>query len=174
MGSSDELCQSADTEARRRLGSDCPPYASVNRRWSSSSGRCPSYLERSSATRHVSTVPSLAIFRSRLKTQLWLTAVLSCPRSEIVITDTLIRLIGFVTYLLTYLLTYYCIYVNKFGKYLFKNVKNVDENVDNIVLIQCATDHVQELNKRKAFLRFSDIVSRWKFWQNFYNKMLTN
>ena len=35
---------------------DCPPYAAVDRRWPSFSGRRSSYLEQSSAARHVSTV----------------------------------------------------------------------------------------------------------------------
>ena len=86
-----------------RLGivTDYPPYAAVNRQWPSFSGRRPSYLEQSSTA--VTSAPSLAIFRSRLKTHLfrrcfpWLHRSPVVPEKCHVITDTLIV---FVTYLL--------------------------------------------------------------------------
>ena len=82
-----------------RLGivTDCPPYAAVNRRWPSFSVAAPRLPQ------HVTSAPSLAIFRSRLKTHLfrryfpWLHRSPVVPEKWHVITD---MLIVFVTYLL--------------------------------------------------------------------------
>jgi len=59
----DELRQSADCDARRRLRStsspfiaDCPSYAAVNHRRSSFPGRCCPCLEQFAAPRHVGTI----------------------------------------------------------------------------------------------------------------------
>ena len=64
---------------------DCPPYAAVNRRWSSLSGRCPSCLERSSAARHINTVTGhlpQSPQDSSLQALLPVSALLSRPMSD--------------------------------------------------------------------------------------------
>ena len=65
---------------------DCPSYAAVNRRWPSFSGRRPSYLEQSSASRHVSTVTghlSQSPQDSSLQALLSMTSPFSCRAREV-------------------------------------------------------------------------------------------
>ena len=102
----DELCQPADTEARCCLRSASTSSLVVRRTWLSTVGdrAFPVAGPRiwNSLPQHVTSAPSLAIFRSRLKTPLfrrcfpWLHRSLVVPEKWHVITDTLIV---FVTYL---------------------------------------------------------------------------
>ena len=104
----DELCQPADTEARCRLRSTTASSLIVRRTRLSTVGdrAFPVAAPRicNSLPQHVTSAPSLAIFRSRLKTPLfrrcfrWLHRSLVVPEKWHVITDTLI---DFVTYFLT-------------------------------------------------------------------------
>ena len=92
-----------------RLGivADCPPYAAVNRRWPSFSGRRPLYVEQSSAARHVSTATGHLLQLpqdSSLQALLSMTLPFSCRAREVTCHY------GHVNrfcYLLTYLLTYH-------------------------------------------------------------------
>jgi len=99
----DELCQPADTEARCRLRSAsasslivrCTRLSTVgDRAFSVAAPRIWNSLPQ-----HVTSAPSLAIFRSRLKTHLfrrcfpWLHRSLVVPEKWHVITDTLIVLL---------------------------------------------------------------------------------
>jgi len=109
----DELCQPADTEARCRLCSASASSLIVRRTRLSTVGdrAFPVAGPRiwNSLPQHVTSAPSLAIFRSRLKTHLfrrcfpWLHRSLVVPEKWHFITDTLIV---FVTYLLTALSLY--------------------------------------------------------------------
>jgi len=88
----DELCQPADTEARRRLRSASTSSLIVRRTRLSTVGdrAFPVAVPRvwNGLPQHVTSAPSLAIFRSRLKTHLFrrcfhdFTALLSSPRSD--------------------------------------------------------------------------------------------
>jgi len=105
----DELYQPADTKARRRLRSASSSSLIVRRTRLSTVGdrAFPVTATRiwNGLPQHVTSAPSLAIFRSRLKTHLfrrcfpWLHRSLVVPDKWHVITDTLIVLF---TYLLTY------------------------------------------------------------------------
>ena len=104
----DEFCPPADTEARCRLRSASASSLIVRRTRLSTVGdrAFPVAAPRiwNSLPQHVTSAPSLAVFRSRLKTHLfrrcfpWLRRSLVVPKKWHVITDTLIV---FVTYLLT-------------------------------------------------------------------------
>jgi len=71
----DELCQSEDTEARRRLRSASSPSLTVRRTRLSTVGdrAFPVAASRiwNALPRHVTSAPSLAIFRRHLKTHLF-------------------------------------------------------------------------------------------------------
>jgi len=91
---------------RLSIVTDCPPYAAVNRRWPSFSGRRPPYLEQSSAERHVSTVTghlSQSPQDSSLQALLSMTSPLSCRAREVTCHY---KHVNRFCYLLTYLLTY--------------------------------------------------------------------
>jgi len=109
----DELCHAASRHRssissafRLDIITDCPPYAAVNRRWPSFSSRRPSYLEQSTAARHVSTVTghlSQSPKDSSLQALLSMTSPFSSRAREVTYHY------GHVNrfyYLLTYLLTY--------------------------------------------------------------------